>query len=630
MVLLTVLVAVIYAATVGFDFINLDDDLYVTNNPAVRGGLSFGFIKWAFTTFYAANWHPVTWLSHALDVSFFGVEAGGAHAVNVILHAANSLLLFYLIRLMSGRFWESAAVAAIFAVHPAHVESVAWIAERKDVLSTLFWLLSTLFYVKYVRVTANRKFYFASLILFAAGLAAKPMLVTMPFTLLLLDYWPLGRIESFDPKSIWPLVREKLPFFALTAASSFVTIFAQQAGGAIQSTTIIPFTARLANALTAYAKYTAMLFYPAELGVWYPFDADIGPVTIAISAAVVIGTSAVCIWQIRERKYLFAGWFFFLGTLVPVIGILQVGRQAMADRYTYVPYIGLSIAVVWLASDLFKRFKLPVQVLAAICGIVVVSLSTVAFKQVSYWKNTETISQRTLAVTRNNYLIESNYCNYLEKLNRLDEAAAQCRAAINHDPTLVEAWNNFGTVQMKQNKWDEARTSFEKTLELAPDYSLAYGNLAKVEAKAQNVAKAAEYLAKAMANDKVGFFDAKRRTDAYSNLAATAMKLQKYDIAADCYKTAVETAPQDTDLLRNLALAYRMSGRTQEAVSLLLDVIKRNPNSPEAFNTLGTIYAEQNRKSEAIQQFQRALQINPNFAQAKANLEKVNGIEETK
>ncbi len=622
MLVLVFLIAVIYAATLGFDFINLDDDQYVTNNPFVRSGLNFGVIRWALTAFYAANWHPITWLSHALDVTFFGVEAGGAHAVNVIFHTANSILLFYVVRLATGRFWESAAVAAIFAVHPTHVESVAWIAERKDVLSTLFWLLSTLFYIKYVRNTANRMFYIASLVLFAVGLAAKPMLVTLPFTLLLLDYWPLERIENFDIKKIWPLAREKLPFFALAAASSVVTIFAQQAGGAIQSTTIIPFTARLANAVVAYAKYAAMMFYPADLGVWYPFEANINPVVIAISAVVVIAISAVCIWQIRTRKYLFVGWFFFLGTLVPVIGILQVGRQALADRYTYVPYIGLSIAVAWLAADMFKRFKLPVQAVAAVGGIVVLALSTVAFKQVSYWKNAETIAERTLSVTRNNYLIESNYCNYLERLNRLDEAAAQCRAAIEHDPTLVEAWNNLGTVQMKQSKWDDARASFEKTLELAPEYSLAYGNLAKVETNAQNVAKALEYLNKAVAVDKSGFFDARRRAEAFSTIAAAAMKLQKYEVAADAYKNAIEAAPQDTELARNLAAAYRANGRANEAIPILLDVIKRNPNSAGAYNTLGIIYAEQNRKQDAIAQFQRALQINPNFAQAKANLQR--------
>lgn len=622
MLALAVLVAIIYAATVGFDFINLDDDLYVTNNAAVRGGLSFGFLKWAFTAFYAANWHPITWISHGLDVSLFGVEAGAAHAVNVIFHAANSIILFYVVKLFGGRFWESAAVAAIFAVHPAHVESVAWIAERKDVLSTLFWLLSTFFYIKFVRDSANQKLYFASLIFFAVGLAAKPMLVTLPFTLLLLDYWPLARIDKFNAKAIWPLIREKLPFFALAAASSIVTIFAQQAGGAVQSTTLIPFTARLANASVAYAKYVAMMFYPANLGAWYPFDANLDSATIAVSVALIVGVSAVCIWQISTRKYLFAGWFFFLGTLVPVIGILQVGRQAMADRYTYVPYIGLSIAIVWLASDVFKRLKPPVQAVAAICGIVLLALSAVAFKQVSYWKNTETISLRTLAVTQNNYLIESNYCNYLERLNRLDEAAAQCRAAIEHDPTLVEAWNNLGTVQMKQNKWDEARASFEKTIELAPKYSLAYGNLAKVETNAQNVAKAVEYLNKAIAVDEGGFFDSKRRAEAYSNVAATAMKLQKYEVAAEAYKNALEANPQDTELSRNLAAAYRSLGRANEAVPILLDVIKRNPNSAEAHNTLGIIYAEQNRKPEAIQQFQRALQINPNFAQAKANLQK--------
>lgn len=620
---LTAACLVIYSRSLWFDFINLDDDVYVVDNSAIHGGLTLASIKWAFSAFYGANWHPLTWLSHALDIQFFGLNAGGHHAVNVVLHVANSALLFIVVRLLTGRLWESAAVAAIFAVHPAHVESVAWVAERKDVLSTLFWLLSTLFYVRYIRAAETKKYYFISLALFAIGLAAKPMLVTMPFTLLLLDFWPLRRFDRWTREELLPLVREKLPFFALSAVSSVITVLAQSAGGAIQSSATIGLSERLLNAVASFAKYVLMMFYPTGLGVWYPFEGNFGVGVVLGSILVIACISVLSIARIREQRYLFVGWFWFLGTLVPVIGILQVGRQAMADRYTYVPYIGLSIAIVWLASDILRRFKLPAYTAAAVSAILLLALAAVAFVQVSYWRNAETIARRTLDVTRNNYLIESNYCDYLLRLNRLDEAVEQCNSAIGHEPTLVEAYNNLGTVRLKQRKFDDARTNFLKTTQLDPNYALGYGNLAIVESNGENIERAVEYMAKAIETDRKGYFDSKRRSEGYSSLATAAMRQKRYDVGAECFKKALESAPDNGELQRNLALAYRMSGRPQEAIKLLEEVIRKNPSSAEAFNTLGTIFAEQNRKQEAIAQFQRALQINPNFAPAQTNLKKV-------
>ncbi len=309
-----------------------------------------------------------------------------------------------------------------------------------------------------------------------------------------------------------------------------------------------------------------------------------------------------------------------------MIGILQVGRQAMADRYTYVPYIGLSIAVVWLVSDIFKRFKVPsIGGDCGVCSIVLLALAIVSFRQVGYWKNAETIAVRTLAVTKNNYLIESNYCNYLVRQNRINEAVAQCNAAIEHEPGLVEAYNNLGTALLKQSKFDEARTKFQKAIQLDPGYAMAYGNLAIVESNGGNIDEAAADLAKAVQNDKAGYFDDKRRADGFSAIALAAMKQKRYDVAADGYKRALEAEPQNADFQRNLALAYRLSGRPAEAIALLEEIIRKNPNSAEACNTLGTIYAEQNKRAEAIAQFQRALQINPNFAPAQTNLKRITG-----
>jgi tetratricopeptide (TPR) repeat protein len=446
----------------------------------------------------------------------------------------------------------------------------------------------------------------------------------MPFTLLLFDYWPLGRFENWNVKTLWPLVKEKIPYFALAIVFAAITYVAQSAGGAVQSTTVIPLNDRLLNVLVSYAKYVAMMFYPAGLGVWYPFDANFGAITIAVSALVLFGVSAIAIWQMRQRKYLFVGWFWYVGTLVPVIGIIQVGRQALADRYTYVSYIGLSIAVVWLIAEAVRRFNIPKPVVAAVSAAAFVALTVVAFIQVSYWKNTETLSRRAMAVTHNNYLIESNYCSYLEKLNRLDEATAQCRASIEHEPTVVYPYNALGAVQLKQGRYDEARQTLEKAVQIDPNYSLAYGNLAKVESNGPNYDKAMTYLAKAIETDKDGFFDPKRKAEAYSGIGVAALKAKQYDVAAAAFRSALESSPDNLEFVRNLSMAYRMTGKSDEAIRLMQDIIRKNPGSAEAYNTLGTIYAEQNKKAEAVAQFQKALQINPNFTPARNNLQRVN------
>ena len=620
---LTLVTLAIYAQVVGFDFINIDDDIYITENPFVSRGVNFNNFKWALTAFHASNWHPLTWLSHQLDSGFFGLSAGGHHAVNVVFHIANSILLFALVKKLTGAFWKSAMVAAVFAVHPAHVESVAWVAERKDVLSTLFWLLTTWFYIRYTENTTEKNFYWIAVVLFALGLTAKPMLVTLPFTLILLDYWALERFDKWNLQNLLPLVKEKIPFFILTIASVVLTIWAQGASGAIQSTEFISTIDRLQNAVLAYARYVVVLFYPANLGIWYPFDKDFNSIQVAASAIFLIVVTAFCVWQIRTRKYLFVGWFWFLGTLVPVIGILQVGRQALADRYTYVPYIGLTIAVVWLLAEVFERLKLNATVVAAICGICLIVFSIVSFRQVSYWRSSETLFARTLAVTDKNYFVENNFCNYLEKKNRLDEAAAQCQAAIEHDPTLAVAYNTYGTVLMKQNKPAEAKRNFDKTLELDPNYTLAHANLVVLETTQGNIDAARSNLSKAIAADANNFYDSARLVDAYSSIAVAAMRQKRHDAAEEFFKKAIEITPNNLDFRRNLALSLHLQGKSAEAVKTLEDVIRQNPNFPEAHNTLGLIYAEQNRRQEAIAQFQKALQINPNFAPARSNLKKV-------
>ena len=620
--LLALFCIVVYYKVTGFDFINLDDDIYVYENAMVTAGLSAKSIAAAFASFHATNWHPITWISHQLDVSLFGSNAGSHHAMNVALHIANSILLFFLLSGMTADRWKSAIAAAVFAIHPTHVESVAWIAERKDVLSTLFMLLAFFAYWRYTRDIANKQRYWLTVLLFAIGLMAKPMLVTFPFLLLLLDYWPLKRIDEFRWANLRPVIVEKIPFLILSATSAVVTIVAQKSGGAVQSFETFSLQDRISNAIVSYEKYVGMMFYPANLGVWYPFDKNLTGLEVGGSAIFLIVVSAICIWQIRKRPYLFVGWFWFVGTLIPVIGIVQVGRQGLADRYTYIPYIGLSVAVIWLFAEFAERFRVPVVARGAVAGVAVAILGVVAYGQVSYWKNSETIYTRTLKVTENNYLVEANFCRYLDQLNRLDEASRHCSSAVAIDPRGVDGLNTLGDVQLKQGKLDDARQNFQKVTEIDSNYSLAYANLGIIETRSENFEAAINYFDEAVSHDAAGSFDAGRRADAYASIGSSALAKKKYDMSVKAYERAIDAVPNNGDFQRNLATSYRLLGRPEDAIRMIESLIQKTPNSPEAYNTLGIIYAEQNRMPEAIVQFQRALQINPGFSPAQSNLKK--------
>ena len=369
-----------------------------------------------------------------------------------------------------------------------------------------------------------------------------------------------------------------------------------------------------------------MLFYPADLGVWYPFDNNFNAVSVAAALVFLIAATAVCLWQIRERKYLLVGWFWFLGTLVPVIGILQVGRQSHADRYTYIPFIGLSIALVWLFAEVFERWKIDVKIAAAVCAAVILIFTALAFRQTSFWQTSETIFAKSLRPNEKNYLIKNNLCNYLEKKNRLAEAVNYCLGAIADDPNNAIAYNTLGVVQMKQNKFVEAKANFEKAVALNPEFVMALSFLTVSETETGDLEGAGANLNRAIAADvNKDFFDTKRLTDAYSSIAVAALKTKKYATAEEYFKKALELSPNNLDFRRNLALAMHSQGKSADAVKILEEAIRSNPNFPEIYNTLGLIYADQNRRQEAVAQFQKALQINPNFAPAQSNLKKALG-----
>ncbi len=619
---LTALVIFIYGQTVGFGFINFDDNQYVYENPFVFSGLSWTTIKWAFSEFHSANWHPLTWLSHQLDATLFGLNAGAHHATNVIFHLINSILAFIVFQIYTKSFWKSAVIAALFAVHPMHVESVAWISERKDVLSTMFWLLTMWTYFGYVEKGKNRNCYLLTILLFILGLMAKPMLVTLPFVLLLMDYWSLERLKNL--KDLKPLIIEKIPFFVLSAASSYITILAQKSSGAIQNLEALPFQTRIINAVSAYAKYIISLFYPVNLSVWYPYNENFSVLEIAGSVILLIAVTAFCLWQVKKRKYLIVGWLWFLGTLVPVIGLVQVGAQPMADRYTYLPYFGLFIMLVCGLAELFDYLKINRKAVLLLSIVVVLILSFISFRQTSFWKSDETLYAHSLSVTQDNYLILQNYCHFLMLKDRLDEAEKLCRDSIEVKPRYAEAVNTLGIIQFKRGQYAEAAESFGKTLEIAPGYKEIYFNYSNALSLSGKPVEAEEQLAKAIvftppnANPVVWI-------ETLSNLAAAYGKAEKFENAAENYTRILQIAPERADIRANYALTLYKLKKLDEAQNQIEYSIRQNPDLPDSYNNYGLILLEKNEKEKSAEQFEKALKLKPDFKQAEENLKKAKG-----
>jgi len=384
-----------------FKFITYDDPYYVYKNPDIQSGISLKTIKWAFTAGYSANWHPLTWFSHMLDWQLFGNNAGGHHLINLAFHIANTLLLFIVLKQMTSALWQSAFVAALFALHPLHVESVAWVSERKDVLSTFFWILTMWAYLRYVRQPKISS-YLLIVIFFSLGLMSKPMLVTLPFVLLLLDYWPL---ERFGRRTVFYLVQEKIPFFVLSAALSAVTFLVQRGGKAMIAFTSLPLKYRILNSFLSCIEYIEKMFWPSKLAVFYPhIGRNISVLYSIISAGLLLAATVLVIRFAKNHRYLLTGWFWYLGTLVPVIGIVQVGTQGMADRYTYITLTGLFIIIAWGLPELFERWRYKKIVLVSLTILIISALSICTYNQLRYWRNTLTLFQHTIDVTKDNFL----------------------------------------------------------------------------------------------------------------------------------------------------------------------------------------------------------------------------------
>lgn len=491
----------IYSGLINHQFIDLDDAAYIYQNAHVKRGFTWDAVAWAFRSGQPSYWHPVTWFSHLLDVQLFGMNAGGHHLVSLALHMLNCLLLFSALRQMTGALGRSAFVAALFAAHPLHVESVAWAAERKDVLSTFFWMATICAYIRFVRRPQPAR-YVAVASLFALGLMSKPMLVTLPFTLLLLDYWPLGRVAAGGGvRSAWPsLVIEKVPLVLLSVASSVVTFLTQRDVGALSGLNLISLSTRIANAIVAYGVYLSKTVWPVNLAPFYPYPATQSAWRVGSIAALLAVLLTLVFHAGRMRPYLKMGCLWFLGTLVPVIGLVQVGLQAWADRFMYVPLIGLAIIASWGGFDALNRLSLQ-RAAPVLGGLIVGGLMIVSYSQVGYWQDTYSIWTHTLAVTSDNSVAENSLGTVLSDNGRLVEAIIHLTRAARIQPNSIDARINLGLALMRQGRFSDAVVQDRAAVQLKPGLSLAHSNLGLALIRTGPISEAIDELSEALRLD---------------------------------------------------------------------------------------------------------------------------------
>src|SRR5438093_828339 len=570
----------IYAQVIGHRFITFDDPSYIEENPMVNRGVTLAGLAWAFTTFHAGNLHPLTWIAHMIDSQLFGMIAGGHLLVSALIHAANTLLLFWFLLRTTHARWSSALVAALFALHPLHVESVAWAAERKDALSTFFGLLSLIAYVRYAEAPTIRRYAWTAITL-ALGLLAKPMLVTWPFVMLLLDYWPLRRFDITSRREVatkvWPFVREKLPLFAIVAASAVITTIAQSHGGGVRTFTEFPIALRLSNALVSYAKYLLLAFWPNDLAVYYPYTGtDIPAWQIMGAALLLITITAFCFFQRKIRPYLIVGWLWFLGTLVPVIGLVQVGGQTMADRYFYIPSIGLFIAIVFGLANIAERRRVAPWLSAAIADVVLLVLAVLTNAQIHRWSDSFTLFNHALTVVPPSVAVEDSLGLAMHKNGQLDEAAAQFERALQIKPDDYTALLSMGVTRFYEGRVPEAMESAQAAIRSEADGSKAHNLLGMALAK-QN----------------------------------------RNEAALDEVRRASELAPKDADIRNDLGLALVRLGRYPEAIDEFHEAVRLDPDKAAAAHAnLGWALLESGKPRESIPEFEAALQLEPEFKAA--------------
>jgi tetratricopeptide (TPR) repeat protein len=689
--LLTLATLICYWPVTTHQFIGLDDHEYIYDNPHVNPGFTWAGVRWAFQTGYASNWHPLTWLSHMGDCQLYGLNPAGHHLTNLLFHIANTLLLFLLLLRLTGPVWRSACVAALFAWHPLHVESVAWASERKDVLSTFFFLLTLLAYARYVEVlrlkskvqsqktgsggqkaetgiqppesriqnkasgatphatrntarspvpsstfavqssmfdvrpSSPRFWYWVAVVMFALGLMSKPMLVTLPFVLLLLDFWPLQRLSflpslhhsitptlhhsnapTFQPSTtpILHLFREKLPFFALALAASVVTYRIQQTGGAVSSLEILPLQSRVANALVVYVRYLLQTLWPAQLAVLYPYSRHL-PVGAVVAAGLLLAAlSSWFVLRARRQPFLIVGWLWYLGTLVPAIGLVQVGSQAMADRYTYIPSIGLFLLIVWGLNTLSDSWPHKRCWLAAAGTLALAGCLACTWGQLKCWQDSEKLFRHAIAVTTDNYIAYDGLGNALDASGKSDQALACYAEAVRLKPNYPEGQYDLGTTLLKRGRLAEAVEHLTAAVKHNPAFAHAHINLGKALLEQGKLEEAADHLAKAV---RLTPDDA----EAQYNLGTLLQMQGKPDEAVVCFSEALRLKPDYGEAHGNLGVALMRQGKLSEGATHLAAALDSNPNNPEAHYNLGLALLELNHPREAADQFTEALRLNP-------------------
>jgi tetratricopeptide (TPR) repeat protein len=664
-IFLAATVWLVFGQTLGHEFVNFDDDLCVYDNPVVQKGLTWEGFRWALTYGQIGHWHPLTWLSHMLDCQLYGLRPGGHHLTNLLLHGAAAILLFLVLRRMTGFLWRSAFVAAVFAIHPLRAESVAWVAERKDVLSAFFFMLTLGAYVRYVQRRSKVEGressagsgslaldprrstldYCLVVLCFALGLLSKNMLMTMPFVLLLLDYWPLNRLSGFTPQVLLRGVAEKIPLFILTIGSCVATALVPEKVTADK----LSFGLRMENAVVSYVTYLWQMIHPSGLACLYPNPTNYLPFWQAAGALMLLLAISGAVWAFRKtHPWLVVGWLWYLGMMIPVIGIVQISVYTThADRYTYLPQIGLYLLLTWTAADLCAGWRHRRVVLGGLATVILVALIFCARTQTMYWRNSELLWTHTLACTSDNYVAHDNLGNTLLQQNKVDEAITHFQEALQIKPDYAQAWYNLGNALLQKGQVDEAITHFQKALQIKPDYAGAYNNLGyALLQKGQGDEAIAHFqealqikpdyaqarynlgyalLQKGQGDEAIAYFQEALQikpdyAEAWYNLGYALFQKGQVDEAIAHYQKALQIKPDDAEAHNNLGNALLQKGQVDEAIAHYQKALQIKPDDAEAHNNLGCVLLQRGQVDEAIVHYQKALQIKPDNAKAHNNL----------
>ena len=627
------LILAVYWQVQYHDFINYDDNRYITENKYIKSGFSKESIIWAFTTSHASNWHPVTWLSHILDIQLYGLNPKGHHLTSLALHIANSLLLFLVFARMTGAIWKSCFIASLFAFHPINIESVAWAAERKSVLSTFFWFLTMWTYVHYIQKKTLAKYSILGLF-FALGLMSKPMLVTLPFVFLLLDHWPLNRLEIVRSKIILSngiedevetknsflyLLFEKAPLLILASGSCIITFLVQKWGGALVPLETISSTTRINNALVSYIDYLGKMVWPKSLSIFYPYPIDELYFWKGLaSGLILICITLVAIRLIKKVPYLAVGWFWYLGTLIPVIGLVQVGQQSMADRYAYIPLIGIFIIIAWGLSDLLENYSFKKKILPILTGIFFSLLITLTWTQLQYWKNSIKLFKHTIEVTEKKYPSFAGMYNNLgvALINKTmyEEAIIPIKESIKMQPSYSEAHNNLGNALFGLKRFSEANNHYKKAIRLNPNYFEAHINLAN------SLSKSSIFDKKALIHYKKAIQLKPEHPEAHFNLGVTLNKQNNSDQAIFHLEESIKLNPNFAEAHLALGNIHLVKNNFKKALYHFESTIKFDPDNFNAHNGLGSIVGQRGDLEKAIVHFENAIKIKPDFFQAHNNL----------